>query len=185
VTAPEGEHLRAAVRASVAALAARDERERVSQARILQALDHMARPFDEAADPVHVTGSAVVVSGRGVLLHRHKRLGLWLQPGGHVDPGETPWQAALRETREETGLPARHPDGHPLLWHVDVHDGGRGHTHLDLRYLLLAPPEDPRPPPQESPAVGWFAWPDARRVADPGLVAALDPAAERLAARAD
>ncbi len=87
-----------------------------------------------------MTGSAIVVGPRGVVLLRHKRLGLWLQPGGHVDPGETPWQGALREAFEETGLDVRFAgsgDAHvPLLVHVDVHDGGRGHTHLDLRYLV-------------------------------------------------
>jgi 8-oxo-dGTP pyrophosphatase MutT (NUDIX family) len=166
--------LRAAVAAHVAALAPVDARETASRERILVELERLPAPFDEASDPVHVTGSALVVSDRGVLLHRHKRLGLWLQPGGHVDRGETPWAAAIRETREETGLPARHPGGSPLLWHVDVHDGGRGHTHLDLRYLLIAPPEDPRPPAQESQAVHWFDWSRARELADPGLIAALD-----------
>ena len=67
----------------------------------------LAAPFDQDADPVHVTGSAIVVGPRGVVLLKHKRLGLWLQPGGHIDAGETPWDAALREAREETGLDVR------------------------------------------------------------------------------
>jgi hypothetical protein len=57
--------------------------------------------------------------------------------------------------------------------HVYVGPGGRGHTHLDLRYLLAAPPDDPRPPPGESPDVAWFAWDDAEAIADPGLIGAL------------
>ena len=61
-------------------------------------------PLSQEAGPVHVTGSGFVVGPRGVVLLKHKRLGFWLQPGGHIDPGETPWDAAKRECCEETGL---------------------------------------------------------------------------------
>jgi 8-oxo-dGTP pyrophosphatase MutT (NUDIX family) len=81
-----------------------DGREARSRHRILVALGRLPRPFDQRADPTHVTGSALIVGRRGVILHRHKRLGLWLQPGGHMEPDETPWDAALREAGEETGL---------------------------------------------------------------------------------
>jgi 8-oxo-dGTP pyrophosphatase MutT (NUDIX family) len=89
-------------------------------------------------------------------------LRIWIQPGGHIDPGELPWDAALRETREETGLDGRFAepcgsDGVPPLHHVDVHAGGRGHTHLDLRYLIDGGDADPRPPAGESQAIDWFA----------------------------
>jgi 8-oxo-dGTP pyrophosphatase MutT (NUDIX family) len=141
-----------------------DERERESQRRFLAELDRLERPLDEHADPVHVTGSAVVIGRRGVLLHLHKRLGLWLQPGGHVEAGETPEQAALRETLEETGFACTDPQ----FVHLDVHAGGRGHTHLDLRYLLHAD-GDPRPAEGESQDVRWFAWDEAIAMADPGL----------------
>ena len=150
-----------------------DQREAGSIGVCLRELARLERPFDEHADPVHVTGSAIVVGPRGVVLHRHKRLGIWLQPGGHVEPGETPWEAALREAHEETGLDVRHPPEGPRFVHVDVHPGPRGHTHLDLRYVLEAGDADPAPPPGESQAVFWFSWDDAVRVADPGLVGAL------------
>ena len=163
----------AVLRREIAAMAPVDERHASSITRFLAELDRLPRPLDEAADPVHVTASAVVVSDRGTVLHRHKRLGLWLQPGGHIDPGELPWDAAVRETVEETGLTAAHPDSGPRLLHVDVHDGGRGHTHLDLRYLLSAPPADPSPPHGESPDVRWFAWDEAIAIADAGLAGAL------------
>jgi 8-oxo-dGTP pyrophosphatase MutT (NUDIX family) len=166
----------AAVRDDVAARATSpaDDRERLSIVRFLDETARLERPFDEHADPVHVTGSAIVVGERGVVLHLHKRMGLWLQPGGHIDAGETPWDAALREAREETGLAVRHLDAEPRLVHVDVHPGPRGHTHLDLRYLLAAPDADPAPGEDESPFVRWFEWDEAIAIADPGLRGALE-----------
>jgi 8-oxo-dGTP pyrophosphatase MutT (NUDIX family) len=150
-----------------------DERHAASIAEFLVALETLPAPFDEHADPTHVTASAIVVGLRGTVLHRHKRLGLWLQPGGHIEAGETPWDAALRETREETGLElVPWPKRAPLV-HVDVHDGGRGHRHLDLRYLFFAGTDDPSPPAGESPEVRWFDWDEAIAVADPGLAGAL------------
>lgn len=151
-----------------------DPRERRSRERMLALVRWLPRPFDQDADPTHVTASALVTDGRRVVLHRHKRLGRWMQPGGHVDPGEHPAATARRETAEETGLAAVHPPGGPRLLHVDVHEGGRGHLHLDLRYLLCVDP-DARfaPAAGESPAVAWFDVPSAVAVADEALEGAL------------
>ena len=98
-------------------------------------LDRLSDPFDRYADPVHLTGSAIVTGPRGTVLHLHKTLRRWLQPGGHIDPGEAPWEAALRETEEETGLEVRLPGAGPDLFHLDAHPAGV-HFHLDLRYLV-------------------------------------------------
>jgi 8-oxo-dGTP pyrophosphatase MutT (NUDIX family) len=147
-----------------------DGRETRSRHRFLVALGRLERPLDQDADRTHVTGSAVVLGAGGVLLHRHKRLGLWLQPGGHIEPGETPWAAARREATEETGLSFEPWPARPELAHLDVHDGGRGHVHLDLRYLLRVTGDDrPRPAAGESQDVRWFPWDEALGVADPGL----------------
>ena len=172
------EEMRSRVRASVverrAAGSAVDEREATSLVAFLEAFDGLEDPLSQDADVVHVTGSSLVIGSRGVILLKHKRLGFWLQPGGHIDPGESPWEAALRETVEETGLDGSFvgpldDNGVPPLVHVDVHAGGRGHTHLDLRYLIDGGAADPSPPEGESQEIDWFDWDAAVERADPGL----------------
>jgi 8-oxo-dGTP pyrophosphatase MutT (NUDIX family)/GNAT superfamily N-acetyltransferase len=162
-----------ALRRAVAARQPGDARERDSVARFLSAFDTLDRPFDEQASPTHVTASAIVTSDAGVVLHLHKRLAMWLQPGGHIDPGEMPWEAARREAGEETGLPIVAGEEPATLMHVDVHPGPRGHTHLDVRYWFAAPHVAPAPPVGESPEVRWFSWPEAIALAEPGLEGAL------------
>lgn len=170
--------VQALVRASVESRMPVDDREAQALEQFLDEYDRLVDPFEMESDPIHVTGSGFVVGPRGVLLLKHKRLGIWLQPGGHIDSGETPWEGALRECREETGLDVRFvgpvdADGVPELIHVDVHAGGRGHTHLDLRYLIDGGDADPAPPEGESQEIGWFTWADAIELADPGLDGAL------------
>ena len=172
------ETMRAYVRRSVVERVPIDETERAHIVTFLAHYDALADPMDRDLDTIHVTGSAVVTGPRGVVLLRHRRLGLWLQPGGHIEPGEAPWDAALREAGEETGLTVRFSalddDGVPPLVHVDVHPGGRGHTHLDLRYMVDGGDADPDPPAGESQEIGWFEWPDAvERASDERLTALL------------
>ena len=69
--------------------AAPDDREELSKAIMLAELDRLERPFDRDADPTHFTASAIVTGDRGVVLHRHRRLHRWLQPGGTCRPGRT------------------------------------------------------------------------------------------------
>ena len=149
-----------------------DARHAAAVTQFLAALDTLADPLNQHVDSTHVTASAVVVGARGTVLHRHKRLGLWLQPGGHIDAGETPEDAVLREVHEETGLVAAHPPDGPDLFHVDVHPAGR-HVHLDLRYVVTADDADPVPAAGESPYARWFPWPEALQIADVALVGAL------------
>lgn len=154
-----------------------DAREERSIAEFLRIVPTLSDPCNEHADPTHITASAIVMSethgSDQVVLHKHKRLGLWLQPGGHVDIGELISDAAVREAQEETGLRVRHVTDVPIFVHVDVHPGPRGHTHLDVRYLLLAPHETPHPVEGESPDVAWFSYADALEMADEALVGAL------------
>jgi 8-oxo-dGTP pyrophosphatase MutT (NUDIX family) len=161
------------VRRAVADFDAGTPREVASRERILFELDRLADPFDRHADLVHLTGSAIVNGPRGTVLHLHKKLARWLQAGGHLDPGEAPWDAALREAGEETGLPVRFAVDRPELFHLDVHLAAEGHVHLDLRYLLVCDDAEPAPPAGESQLVRWFSLDEALAVADDGLVDAL------------
>jgi 8-oxo-dGTP pyrophosphatase MutT (NUDIX family) len=134
---------------------------------------------DEDADTTleHVTASAVVVSSDGVLLHEHKQLQRWLQPGGHLDPGEHPAESARREVIEETGIVAEHWNGAPYLLTVDSHFiPETGHTHHDFRYLMTAPAVPPAPGEGESAAVRWFPMFEARDIADGSLRASIEKA---------
>jgi len=163
--------------AQLAVVAPIDEREAASLVSIKSAVRALAQPFSRHAQPAHVTASSIVIGDRGTVLHWHKRLGGWLQPGGHIDAGETPWDAAIREAQEETGLSVTHAGPAPVLLHVDVHPAADDHVHLDLRYLLRATgTDDPSPGEHESPEARWFSWDDALAVADDALRGALEKA---------
>jgi 8-oxo-dGTP pyrophosphatase MutT (NUDIX family) len=114
-----------------------------------------------------------------VLLHLHRRLARWLQPGGHIEPDELPEDAAVRETTEETAVAVRHPSAGPIVVHLDEHPGPDGHVHLDLRYLLLADMDAPPVGNGEATGTGpgpTLRWEDADGVtthADPSLARAV------------
>lgn len=57
----------------------------------------------------YTAGGMLIHEGK-VLLVKHKKLGIWLNPGGHIDEDELPHQAAEREFWEETGVKVRAVD---------------------------------------------------------------------------
>lgn len=161
-----------------------DDQEARHRQRILEFVERHAEPFDRRIEEGHLTGSAFVVSSAGdrVLLLRHKKLGRWLQPGGHADPGERSGEAvALREALEETGIFGLTPHAEaPRPLDVDVHEiPARGdepaHLHLDLRYLFVAPEAAALTrAAEESDALRWFGWDELGALdLDPGIVRAL------------
>ena len=111
--------------------------------------------------PGHFTASCYIVDAEGrLLLHHHKRLDRWLQMGGHVEEDESPDVAALREGREESGLPdlVQMTDG---IFDLDIHPipaakGEPDHAHFDVRYLArTASPEAAIADREESNDLAW------------------------------
>lgn len=95
--------------------------------------------------PGHFTASAFVLSPdqRCLLLIFHKKLKMWLQPGGHIEPTDRDVVAAARrEVSEETGL-----EGLTLeapMFDLDVHQipawgETPAHLHHDVRCVMTAP----------------------------------------------
>ena len=110
------------------------------QREMIELLQTSPDPFSrQTFGPGHITASCFIVDDAGrLLLHHHRRLNRWLQMGGHVEPGESAREAALREGREESGLPALEI-GDSIL-DLDIHPipAGKGepdHRHFDVRYL--------------------------------------------------
>jgi 8-oxo-dGTP pyrophosphatase MutT (NUDIX family) len=137
------------------------------------ALLHTAdNPFSRAHfDPGHVTASCYIVDDGGrLLLHHHRRLGRWLQMGGHIELGESAREAARREGVEESGLDDLAIDGGIL--DVDVHvipaaKGDPQHRHFDVRYLArTAAPDTISIDRRESNALAWVSLPDAEALMD-------------------
>ena len=115
----------------------------------------------------HFTVAVFVVRDGKVLLHWHRKLGMWLPPGGHIERDELPDEAAAREVLEETGVEVelagerREDVEDPVQLHrpagVQLEDIGPGHQHIDLIYFAR---------PKGSPGirdefsadkVGWYA----------------------------
>lgn len=114
----------------------------------------------------HFTVAVFVVWRGRVLLHRHPKLGMWLPPGGHVEPGELPDEAAAREVFEETGVEVvllgerREDVEDPRQLHrpagVQLERVGPGHEHIDLTYFAVPAGSISVEPESDGDLAGWY-----------------------------
>ena len=137
-------------------------------------------PFHRERLAGHFTASCWLVdrSGARVLLTHHRKLGLWLQLGGHADGDRDLRIAALKEGEEESGLPGLRIEGglFDLDRHwIPEHKGVPPHWHYDVRYVIRAGADEAYTVSDESHDL---AWRDIAALADAD---GTDPSVRRMA----
>ncbi|HVC09638.1 MAG TPA: NUDIX domain-containing protein [Elusimicrobiota bacterium] len=128
------------------------------------------------AKPKHFVATGYVVRGGKTLLLFHKKLQMWLPPGGHIEENETPEEALRREILEETGLKVKilsprvapnppepevrylHIPNHVQLEHIPGHE-----DHVDLVYFCRALDGEPVFSVREHEAMRWHGPADLKK----------------------
>jgi 8-oxo-dGTP pyrophosphatase MutT (NUDIX family) len=149
---------------------------------------HLATHFDgvwRSCLPDHLTAGALVLSHdrRHVLLNLHRKSGHWFHFGGHLEAGDSSLAgAALRETREESGLAGLGVEQQPL--HLSRHavgfcdPAGSVVHHLDVRFLAVLGTDTAPVVSEESLDVRW--WPvDALPTEHPDMLEMIELALAR------
>ncbi|PIQ38255.1 MAG: NUDIX hydrolase [Lysobacterales bacterium CG17_big_fil_post_rev_8_21_14_2_50_64_11] len=138
--------------------------------------------FQRWHPPGHFTGSAWLVAGDGerVLLTHHRKLGRWLQLGGHADGDCDLARVALREAQEESGLDALAVE--PRIFDIDRHRipvraDEPEHWHYDVRFVVHAGADETFVVSEESHALAW------RRIDEIAADADAEASMQRMARR--
>jgi 8-oxo-dGTP pyrophosphatase MutT (NUDIX family) len=104
------------------------------------------RTAKPATPPTHLVSYFVVLDEdqAQMMLVEHRKAGLWLPPGGHVEPGESPWETVQRECQEELAIaavPTAAAVEQPLFLTVTDTRGPGRHTDVSLWHLIRSDPE--------------------------------------------
>jgi 8-oxo-dGTP pyrophosphatase MutT (NUDIX family) len=160
------------------AWSAPDAEQEALRARFVTHLERVPDGMWRSSYPDHLTAGALVIDATGerVLLNLHGKARRWFAFGGHAEPGDaTLADVAAREAREESGIPDLRLV--PVPAQLDVHPvpfcDPRGPdftvSHLDVRYVAIAPPTAQEVISDESLDVRW--WPvDALPELEPSMV---------------
>ena len=144
-----------------------------------------ADAMTRSSRPAHLTASSVILdeAGARTLLVLHTKIGLWVQPGGHCEPGDrTLREAALREGSEETGVEGLQAGQEPLV--LSRHCAPCGaESHYDVQFLVTAPADAKLVVSEESHDVRWFAVDELPSDLALGVEDSVRAATERAARR--
>lgn len=110
---------------------------------IAQQILNSDNPFSRSNQAGHITASGLVIKDGKALLIFHPYIKQWFQPGGHIDEGEAPIEAAIREVFEETGVFCEPLSENLDPIDIDLHEiptnlkkSEGKHLHIDLLFLL-------------------------------------------------
>jgi len=113
----------------------------------------------------HFCASTYIIdpSTKKILLVKHKKFGKWVQPGGHIEHGEIPEEAAVREAYEETGLKVkiigdRFPREEDFIRPLGIQKNRNelGDLHIDITYLAIPMNSLDLIMSDESTGIKWF-----------------------------
>jgi 8-oxo-dGTP pyrophosphatase MutT (NUDIX family) len=128
------------------------------------------------------TATVYIVEQERVLLIHHRKFNKWMAPGGHIEPNETPAEAAVREAREETGLEIQlHTQENVwvdcvnarsmprpylcLLEEVPPQGTRPYHQHMDLVFIGYPVGGDLKENVQETGGLRWWSLEELERLA--------------------
>ena len=166
-----------------------DEWQRTHRDEDDDALAHFATLADEGQiaytrerEAGHFTASSWLVSvdGRRTPLTHHRKLGRWLQLGGHADGDADLANVALKEAEEESGLTDLRVE--PAIFDLDRHwipghKGVPGHWHHDVRFVVHAEGDETFAVSEESLDLAW------RDIEDVAADESMDTSLRRMARR--
>lgn len=129
----------------------------------------------------HFTATVFLVTQelpKKVLLMDHRKMGVWMPPGGHQEKDENPIEVAIRETYEETGIDVSKylPNSEQIddvactipkpnyffEERIPKFKNQPEHFHLDHIYVVTVPFQKPKNSAAESGAIGWFNLEETR-----------------------
>jgi hypothetical protein len=129
---------------------------------ILDFLACYPNAFERSLEVGHITASAWLVNkdNTHALLMHHRKLGIWVQLGGHCDGNTDVLAVALKEAQEESGIINIRPMS-TEIFDVDVHfipenKKEKAHYHYDIRFLLHVISDEDFMQNEESHALAWF-----------------------------
>ncbi len=132
--------MQTAIRKEIELITPLDDIERATKANVLHWIDsgvEICRIEKPDNPPKHLVSYFAVIDGEHILLVDHINAGLWLTTGGHVEPGEHPRTAALREAKEELSIDGEFLHDRPVfLTATETVGKTAGHTDVSIWYTL-------------------------------------------------